>query len=91
MARRRSVCKQCGRPVQWATTDRGGYRKPFDVTPSTDGEYALFYEQARLDSEGEIVPAKWTAHWIAQGPDRDRAEVHTQHRDTCPAERKVCA
>jgi len=82
------VCKGCGAPVQWATTVKG-YRKPFDVVPSADGEYALYYEQARLDADGQVVAERWSAHWVPAGEDRDRAEVHRDHRDVCPAEKTI--
>lgn len=78
---RGSRCRDCGKPLRWATTARG-YRKPFDRDPSPDGQYVLNYEQARF-RDRQIVPERWTATWVSAGFRERALELHAMHEETC--------
>lgn len=76
-------CRDCGARIRWATTSRG-YRKPFDVDPSADGEYLLHFVEPHYDRDERIVPGGWRAEWVSQAFRVD-AELHADHRDVCVA------
>lgn len=73
-------CKQCGRPIVWATTTTRGKRMALDPDPSERGEFVL--HAVGVDN-GRVQFA--VRHRQPGDPLRDR---RTCHFDTCPGRRQ---